>query len=148
MRKSRIAAFAALLIAAALASCDSATGQIANTQLCQEKPKSASNVTVGNKSVSACFEQCDVQFTLNFSNSTVQDSVSETGSAVIELVGKEREMFPADVFQLQPNEWIADLGSGQYVKIFAESGFAQMDIGGKFSVFIPDAGTAFAEIKE
>ena len=88
--------------------------------------ETAVNVAVGNQSVTACFDQCRLQITLNF-----------CGQALIEYPGKSPDVYPAQVFQLQPGVWLADLGAGQYVKIFAATGTAQMDIGGEFQMLIP-----------
>lgn len=85
------------------------------------KLETAANVAVNAKSVIACFSQCQTQITLLYS-----------GSVMIEREGKEPVKYTADVFQLEPGVWVGEIQGGQWVKIFAQSGSAQMDIDGQF----------------
>ena len=91
-----------------------------------DAPKLARNVAIGNKSVTACYDQCQTQIILNY-----------CGQAIIEKPGQSPEVYSAQVFQIMPGVWTADLGAGQYVNLFTESGSCQMDIAGQFQVLIP-----------
>lgn len=90
------------------------------------QPTTARNVAINNKSVTACFQNCDVQILLNFS-----------GQCIIERTGQSPDVYAAQVFQLEKGVWIAHIDGGQYVKLFTESGTAQLDIAGQFKVLIP-----------
>ncbi len=85
------------------------------------KPATAANVAVNSQSVTACFDDCNTQVTMLYA-----------GLVMIEREGKEPVKYPAQVFQLEPGVWLADIEGGQWVKIFAHTGSAQMDIDGQF----------------
>jgi len=87
-------------------------------------PVTAQNVAVNNYSVTACFDDCQTQITLNY-----------CGQAVIEFPGKEPQVYAAKVFQIEPGIWLAEIDGGQWCKIYAESGTAQIDIAGEFRTF-------------
>lgn len=91
-----------------------------------DAPKTAQNAAINTNGVTACYNGCDVQILLNF-----------CGQCIIERAGQSPEVYAAQVFQLQPGVWTADLGAGQYVNLFTESGTCQMDIAGQFQVLIP-----------
>lgn len=91
-----------------------------------DAPKTARNVAINNQGVTACYQNCDVQIMLNF-----------CGQCIIERPGQSPDVYAAEVFQIMPGVWTADLGAGQYVNLFTESGTAQMDIAGEFQVLIP-----------
>ena len=117
----------------AFASCEMANGQqpatntfAVHAEIMPRMANHAKNVAINPQSITACFDGCDIQVTLLFS-----------GMVRIEREGKEAEVYRAEVFQLQPGEWLADLGAGQYVKIYSESGTLQMDIAGEFKTLIP-----------
>ncbi len=116
----------------AFASCEMANGQqpsntfAVHAEIMPRMTNQAKNVAINPQSITACFDGCDKQVTLLFS-----------GSVRIEREGKEPEVYQADVFQLQPGEWLADMGAGQYVKIYSESGTVQMDVAGEFQALIP-----------
>lgn len=86
------------------------------------KPKTASNVVVGAESVWVFHS--DAEFVLAY-----------CGEVTVEMNGKQNEPVEASVFQLEPGVWVAELGAGQYIKVFAASGVTNCDIDGEFRVF-------------
>lgn len=118
-----------LLLLTGFTACQTSTAQTSTFAVHAEimdAPKTARNVAIGNKSVTACFDQCQTQIILNF-----------CGQAIIEKPGQSPDVYAADVFQIMPGVWTAQIEGGQYVNIFAESGAAQLDIAGQFQVLIP-----------
>jgi len=90
------------------------------------KRPQARNVVIGNNGVMACFDTCTTQVFLNF-----------CGQVVIEIPGKDPDVYAARVFQLDPGVWTAEIDGGQYVNLYAESGTVKMDIAGEFRAFTP-----------
>lgn len=87
-------------------------------------PTVARNVNVGNSSITACFDYCQTQIILIYA-----------GQAVIEFPGKDPQVYAARVFQIEPRVWLAEIDGGQWVKIYAETGTASLDIAGEFRAF-------------
>jgi hypothetical protein len=126
-------AFILAAFAAFATSCSNANGQPSPTFtvhaeiMAPETPapiKTARNVAIGNQGVTACFDSCYTQITLNF-----------CGQALIEFSGQSPDVYAAKVFQLEPGVWTAEIDGGQWVTIYAETGNAQCDIGGQFRAF-------------
>ena len=123
-----------LFFAALIYGCSDAKGQQTNQAFSvhaeimpPETPEpTAKNVKVGSQSVSACFQNCDLQITLNY-----------CGQALIERYGKSPEVFAAKVFQIEQGAFLAEIEGGQYVKVYSKTGVVQMDIAGEFSVHVP-----------
>lgn len=89
------------------------------------KTKSAArNVLVGNSAVTSCYDRCDTQFILSYS-----------GKAFLEFPGKQPEQVSADVFQIEPGVWVAELGAGQYIRINSVTGVTTIDRDGQFRLF-------------
>ena len=124
------------IVAALATSCSNASGQTGqafpesrfnvHAELMGEQPRqrTAKNVAIGNQGVTACFNSCQTQVTLNF-----------CGQVLIELPGQSPEVYPARVFQLESGVWTAEIPGGQWVTLYAESGTVQMDIAGEFRAF-------------
>lgn len=91
-----------------------------------KKQSTARNVMAGNSAVTACYQNCNVQFTLSY-----------CGEALTEYPGKDRQQVKADVFQIEPGIWIAELGAGQYIKVNSLTGVTTVDVDGEFRVFAP-----------
>ena len=132
----KFALFIISVFAALATSCQSASGQTGQTfnenrfnvhaELMAEpmRQHTAKNVAIGNQGVTACFNSCQTQVTLNF-----------CGQVLIEMPGQSPEVYPAKVFQLEPGVWTAEIPGGQWVTLYAESGTVQMDIDGQFRAF-------------
>ena len=132
----KFALFLISIVATLATSCSNASGQTGQTfaengfavhaELMAEpmRQHTAKNVAIGNQGVTACFDNCQTQVTLNF-----------CGQVLIEMPGQSPEVYPAKVFQLDPGVWTADVEGGQWVTLYAESGTVQMDIGGEFRAF-------------
>lgn len=121
------------IVAALATSCQSASGQTftenrfnVHAEMMAEQPRqiTAKNVAIGNQGVTACFNSCQTQVTLNF-----------CGQVLIEMPGQSPEVYPAKVFQLESGVWTAEIPGGQWVTLYAESGTVQMDIAGEFRAF-------------
>ena len=82
----------------------------------------ATNVRVGTQSVYAFYN--DAEFILQY-----------CGKLYIERGGKQQEPQSAKVFQIEPGVWIAELGGGQYVKVFTKTGNTSTDIEGEFRMY-------------
>lgn len=89
-----------------------------------EKPMTASNISIGTQSVYAYYH--NAEFILSY-----------CGKVFIETGGKAKEL-TADVYQIEPGVWIAELAGGQYVKVFTKSGNANVDLDGEFRVYERD----------
>jgi len=88
------------VLAALATSCSNASGQTGQTftenrfnvhaEMMAEQPRqiTAKNVAIGNQGVTACFNSCQTQVTLNF-----------CGQVLIEMPGQSPEVYPARVFQ-------------------------------------------------
>jgi hypothetical protein len=129
----KFALFIISIVAALATSCQSASGQTftentfaVHAELMGEpiRQRTAQNVVVGNQGVTACFDACQTQVTLNF-----------CGQALIEYPGQSPEVYAARVFQLESGVWTAEIPGGQWVTLYAESGTVQMDIAGEFRAF-------------
>lgn len=129
----KFALFIISIVAALATSCQSASGQTftenrfnVHAEMMAEQPRqrTAQNVVVGNQGVTACFDNCQTQVTLNF-----------CGQVLIEMPGQSPEVYPAKVFQLESGVWTAEIPGGQWVTLYAESGTVQMDIAGEFRAF-------------
>jgi hypothetical protein len=129
----KFALFIISIVAALATSCSNASGQTftenrfsVHAELMAEQPRqiTAKNVAIGNQSVTACFDNCQTQITLNF-----------CGQVLIEMPGQSPEVYPAKVFQLESGVWTAEIPGGQWVTLYAESGTVQMDIAGEFRAF-------------
>jgi len=124
------------VFAALATSCSNASGQTGQTftenrfnvhaELMAEpmRQHTAQNVVVGNQGVTACFNSCQTQITLNF-----------CGQVLIEMPGQSPDVYAAKVFQLEPGVWTAEIPGGQWVTLYSESGTVQMDIDGQFRAF-------------
>jgi hypothetical protein len=124
------------IFAALATSCSNASGQTGqvftenrfnvHAEMMAEQPRqiTAKNVAIGNQGVTACFNSCQTQVTLNF-----------CGQVLIEMPGQSPEVYPAKVFQLESGVWTAEIPGGQWVTLYAESGTVQMDIAGEFRAF-------------
>ena len=75
-----------------------------------QRIQTAPNVAVNRHSVVALYPEQDTQFTLQFNQ-----------CAVIECNGR-MERVDAEVFQLSPTVFLAQIGPGEYIRINAESG--------------------------
>ena len=129
--------FAAGLLAIFAASCSNVSGQsdaptsqtIVRAETMphdSEIPETAQNVKVGYKTVSACFDQCRTEIILSYS-----------GRAVIEYPMGDSTTYAANVFQIEPGIWVAEIQGGQWIKIYSKTGTAEIDIDGQFRVFSP-----------
>jgi len=124
------------VFAALATSCSNASGQTGQTfaentfavhaEMMGEpiRQHTAKNVAIGNQGVTACFNSCQTQVTLNF-----------CGQVLIEMPGQSPEVYPAKVFQLESGVWTAEIPGGQWVTLYSESGTVQMDIDGQFRAF-------------
>jgi len=124
------------VFAALATSCSNASGQTGQTftenrfnvhaELMAEpmRQHTAQNVVVGNQGVTACFNSCQTQITLNF-----------CGQVLIEMPGQSPDVYAAKVFQLENGVWTAEIPGGQWVTLYSESGTVQMDIDGQFRAF-------------
>ena len=121
------------IFAALATSCSNASGQTftenrfnVHAELMAEpmRQHTAKNVAIGNQGVTACFNSCQTQVTLNF-----------CGQVLIEMPGQSPEVYPAKVFQLESGVWTAEIPGGQWVTLYSESGTVQMDIDGQFRAF-------------
>jgi len=122
---------ASLLLAAfSIGSCQDSTAQntfavhaeIMGATAEQPTIKAAPNVTIGEKSVYAFYN--DAEFILQY-----------CGKLYVERGGKQEEPRNAKVFQLEPGVWLAELEGGDYVKVFTTSGNTNMDVDGEFRTF-------------
>lgn len=128
----KFALFIISVFAALATSCSNASGQPrqnfsvhAEIMAPETSPiKTAKNVAIGNQGVTACFDACQTQVTLNF-----------CGQVLIEYPGQSPDVYAAKVFQLEPGVWTAEIPGGQWVTLYAESGTVQMDIDGQFRAF-------------
>lgn len=119
------------IVATMATACSNASGQprqnfAVHAELMAEpiRQQTARNVAIGNQGVTACFDACQTQVTLNY-----------CGQVVIEFPGQSPEVYPARVFQLEPGVWTAEIPGGQWVTLYAETGTVQMDIAGEFRAF-------------
>ena len=85
----------------------------------------APNVYVGSKTVSACYQDCNVQFMINF-----------RGELIAECDGISR-CYPAETFQIEPGVWVADSGD-IYARIDQKDGTTQTNIPGFDSLYLPE----------
>lgn len=85
-------------------------------------PATARNISIGTKSLYAYYD--NAEFILSY-----------CGEVFIEASGQDGKTVPADVYQIEPGVWIAEIPGGQYVKVFSESGNTNTDLDGEFRIY-------------
>lgn len=144
MRKNSLAALAALLIAAALASCDSATGQTnpndVHAEIMDAQPETkllpAQNITQKPAYVSANYASGGAAIYADGQASITTDKLAQT-----EIFGGVHETAGGAV--------ICSNGvTGDYVEVNPFTGVTTAKIAGRMIVLLPENGTAFAASQE
>ena len=84
----------------------------------------ALNVAVGPQNIVAAYPRTGIDFTMKYHPGTLFIG-TESGLRIID----------AEVFQVSPTAWTADVGDGQYVTIDAATGEAWAYIDGEFRCY-------------
>ena len=89
-------------------------------------PATHYNVTFGPKTIVAAYPVAGIDFTLKFSGMVA--------------IGSDSGLYirDADVFQLSPNEWTADMGEGKFVTVNVATGETNYNIDGKPHTLCPE----------
>ena len=89
-------------------------------------PATHYNVTFGPKTIVAAYPVAGIDFTLKFSGAVAIGS--DTGLDIRD----------AEVFQLSPDEWTADMGDGKFVTVNVATGETTYNIDGRPHTLCPE----------
>lgn len=85
--------------------------------------ETAPNIKEGTMSVQVFYS--NAEFVLHYS-----------GSVYAEISGSDGHLYPAKVFMLEPNVWVAELEGGDYIKVHSVTGNANAYLDGQYRTFI------------
>lgn len=93
--------------------------QIAQNPIAPVIPVTNYNVSFGPKTIVAAYPVAGIDFTLKFSGTVA--------------IGSDNglDIRDAEVFQLSPNEWTADIGEGKFVTVNVATGETNYNIDGR-----------------
>ena len=100
--------------------------QIAQNPIAPVIPVTNYNVSFGPKTIVAAYPVAGIDFTLKFSGTVA--------------IGSDNglDIRDAEVFQLSPNEWTADMGEGKFVTVNVATGETTYNIDGRPHTLCPE----------